>query len=228
MSVLVVGFYKIHLPNRNATYICFFLHHDAFLDWCDFYSRGTFSPKMTVNTSRCNHLAVTLIATAAFSQEKVKRRSSSGVWPSRCVSTLSHNNLQLGVMTIRYPSSPGPKLNTSLLPPSLQQPSSSSCFPHSWEKFPARLPTSSGNRQPSSLQCWTRSWYFLAVRSGWSSWPPQTIWLSLVVWAVWASWRKCSFLPRSTLISHDAAVSRRSFLVFLEDGRFSLWLMSWI
>lgn len=90
---------------------------------------------------------------------------------------------RLGVMTIRYPSSPGPKLNTSLLPPSLQQPSSSSCFPHSWEKFPATLSNSSGNRQSSSLQCWTRSWYFLAVRSGWSPWPPQTIWLSLVVWA---------------------------------------------
>ncbi len=43
--------------------------------------------------------------------------------------------------------------------------------------------------------------------------------------SVWTTWGKCSFLPRSTLISHDCATCRR---VFLGEGGFSLSLINWI
>lgn len=129
---------------------------------------------------------------------------------------------RLGLMTIRYPSSPGPKLDTSLLPPSLQQPSSSSCFPHSWEKFPARLPTSSGNRQPSSLQCWTRSWYFLAVRLGWSSWPPQTIW-HMTIW-VW--WFEQFEHPGENAVSLPGLPSFPTMLLWAGGPSWSFWKMA--
>ena len=42
------------------------------------------------------------------------------------------------------------------------------------------------------------------------------------------TWGKCSFLPRSTLISHAGAVCNRLFLVFLEDDGFYPSLMNWM
>lgn len=50
-----------------------------------------------------------------------------------------------------------------------------------------------------------------SVQSGWSS-----------------NWRKYSFLPRPSLISHNCAACRRLFLVFWEEGGFSLSLMNWM
>lgn len=153
---LLLDFIKIISPNRNVTYICFFLHHDAFLDWCDFYSRGTFRPKLTVNTSRCNHLAVTLIVTAAFSQEKVKRRSSSGVQPSRCVLTLSHNNLQLAGWEW-WPFVTHRLRGPSLTPPSYLPPCSSPpllpAFPTAGRNFQpgCRPPVGIGSLRPCSV-----------------------------------------------------------------------------
>lgn len=110
-----------------------------------------------------------LSVTVAFSHEKVikwhltitVRFDPEPQWP-----TVSRSV----VMTIHYPSSPGPQLKTSHLLQILQLSSSSCLFPRDVSNFhpdcAGRLlqPTSTGNSHPLSLQCWTRfgTWWQFA------------------------------------------------------------------
>lgn len=122
--------------------------------------------------------------TVAFSQEKM---SSGGVQLSLGVSTLSHNALQLADPTAtasHCPSSPGPRLTSSLLFQSQQDALSTACpnlrtavflsLPathravsvfHTDRAGKPLHPPSTGNSpacHPLSLHCSTRSWYLEA------------------------------------------------------------------
>lgn len=116
--------------------------------------------------------------TVAFSQEKM---SSGGVQLSLGVSTLSHNALQLAGPTVtasHCPSSPGPRLTSSLLFQSQQDALSTACpnlrtavflsLPATHRAVSAGKPLhppSTGNSpacHPLSLHCSTRSWYLEA------------------------------------------------------------------
>lgn len=104
-------------------------------------------------------------------------------------------------------------------------------------------PTSTGNSQvchPLSLHYWSRSLFLVAFLSEASSQLSShgtvgSIRIILFTSSdhmatsglrdVWKTWENCSFLPRSTFISHDCAACRR---LFLEEGGFSPSLINWI